>query len=73
MTEERMREKVKSFIFKEYGTQRKAAKAWGMQESRLSEILKGKFHVPDNILADLGYKAERKVTITYSKIKKEEV
>lgn len=52
-------EKVRSYIAQKYGTQAKAAKAWGVSGAMVSQVVRGGKVPPKYILDEMGL--ERRV------------
>jgi len=56
MNEERFIKKIKAFIKSEYTDQTTAAKAWGLSDTYVYHVLKGKSYANRPILLGMGYK-----------------
>lgn len=67
MTEEKIRIKLLIHIKEEYGSQKKAAEAWGIDPAIVSKMITGVKPIYDNVLEEIGYKKEVKKLITYTK------
>jgi len=54
-----------------YGSQRKAAKALGLNETVLSDVLNGRKAITSRMLQVAGFEREATTTVTYRKIGRE--
>lgn len=62
MNEEQFRKELKRRIVTEYGTQREAAKAWGIAEQHVSDVVNARRMFSSETLKRIGYKK----TVSYS-------
>jgi DNA-binding transcriptional regulator YdaS (Cro superfamily) len=53
-----------------HGSQRKAAKALGLNETVLSDVLNGRKQITERMLQVAGFERVREVAVTYRKVAK---
>jgi hypothetical protein len=54
-TENEFLEELRVYVFRKYGTQTKAAEAWGLTQGFVSSVLSGRKNPTAEILEDVGY------------------
>lgn len=70
MNKERMVQDLKMHMIRKYGTQGKAAAAWGVSDAVVSRVMNHKILPTEIMLADVGLEMV-KSEVTYRKVKKE--
>lgn len=68
MNQSEMAAKLAKLVDKKYGTQRKAAEAWGVSPALVSGVLRGERRPSTVMLDDVGYKV---ANLSPSYVKKE--
>ena len=69
MTDEKMRLALLVYIRKTYGSQSKAAEAWGVSPQHISNMITGRKRLTDEVLLEMGYERDTRQLVTYRKIK----
>lgn len=73
MQEDKFLEKALKYINNTYGSQRKAAEAFGVSPTFINLALKAQDYkyLPEELINEIGYKRVRSLTNTYERIKDE--